>query len=266
MNKNFIIGRYVSGNSIIHQLDSRAKLLAGFCFIALLMLANSWQFYLIMILYTLLILKLTRISFVYYYKGLKPLIKLIIFTVMLQILFSGGGTIYFSFGPITISQLGISRSVVVFLRFVLSIVMMAAISLTTKPIDLIDAFELILSPLKIVKAPVQDLSLMLGIALRFVPTLIDEATRVMKAQQSRGVDFDEGNVSKRMKKLLPIFLPLYISSFYRAEELANTLDVRGYLGYKKRTKLRIQKWHCRDTVFLMSYLILTSLLVIFSRS
>jgi energy-coupling factor transport system permease protein len=262
MNGNFIIGRYIPGKSIVHRLDARAKLATGFYFFVILLMANNWQTYGALTMYTLLIIKLTRIPFRFFIKGVKPLIQLIIFTVVLQLLFSNGGAVYFQLGPLSITRNGILSGVSVFFRFTLTIFMSTAISLTTRPIDLTDAVESLLSPLKFFKVPVQDIALMLTIAMRFIPTLIDEATRIMKAQQSRGVEFGEGNLFEQMKKVIPVFLPLFISSFYRAEEMANALDVRGYQGNKKRTKLRIQKWRVRDTLYLLSYMCLTGVIIL----
>ena len=261
MNGKFMIGRYIPGNSIIHRLDSRAKLATGFYFIGLVMLANNWQTYLIFTLYTFIIIKLTGISLRIFLRGIKPLLNLIIFTVVLQLLFARGGAVYFELGPLVITSNGVLRGMAVFFRFTLTICMSTVVSLTTRPIDLTDAIESLLAPLKLFKVSVQDIALMLSIALRFIPTLMDEASRIMKAQQSRGVEFGEGNIFEQMRKLIPVFLPLFVGSFYRAEELANALDVRGYQGNRKRTKLRIQKWHGRDTVFLLSYICLTGIMI-----
>ena len=262
MSGKFIMGRYVPGNSIVHRLDSRAKLITGFYFIVLLMMAMTWQAYLALTIFTFIMIKLTGIPFLFFIKGVKPLLQLIVFTVVLQLIFSRGGPIYFQLGPLAITRNGIFGGMAVFFRFVLTILMSTVVSLTTRPIDLTDGIEFLLSPLKIFKVSVQDIALMLTIALRFIPTLMDEANRIMKAQQSRGVEFGEGNIFEQMKKIVPIFLPLFTSSFYRAEEMANALDVRGYQGNKKRTKLRIQKWKIKDTAFLLSYFCLTAIIFI----
>jgi len=262
MNK-FIIGRYMPGNSIVHRLDARVKLATGFYFIGVLMLVNHYQAYFILALYSLILVRLTGISLRFFLKGIKPLLQIIIFTVVLQLLFSRGGVVYFEFGPFVITRNGLLNGASVFFRFTLTTIMSTVISLTTRPIDLTDGIEFLLTPLKLLKISVQDIAIMLSIALRFIPTLIDEAARIMKAQQSRGVEFGEGNIFQQMRLLIPVFLPLFIGSFYRAEELANALDVRGYQGNKKRTKYRMQKWHSRDTLYLLSYLLLTNIVIYF---
>ena len=256
-----MIGRYVPGNSIIHKLDSRAKIATGFYFIIILMMTDTWQAYVALTAFTCLMIKLTGISFNYFIKGVKPLLQLIVFTVLLQLFFMRGGHVYFQLGPLIITRSGILGAIAVFFRFTLTIFMSTVISLTTRPLDLTDAIESLLAPLKLFKVSVQDIALMLSIALRFIPTLMDEANRIMKAQQSRGVEFGEGNLFEQMKKVIPIFLPLFISSFYRAEEMANALDVRGYQGNKRRTKFRIQKWKFQDTMLVVSYACLTLIII-----
>jgi len=259
-----VVGRYFPGNSVVHRLDPRAKLATGFGFIVVLMLTTNWLTYLVMVLFTAVLMKLSGVPWKIFKKGVRPLLVIIVFTSLLQLFFSGGGTVFFRWGLIRISQGGMIQALNVFLRFTLTIFMSITVSITTRPIEFTDAVESLLSPLRILKVPVQDIALMLLIALRFIPTLFDESQRIMKAQQSRGVEFGEGNIYQQMKSLIPVFLPLFVSSFYRAEEMANALDVRGYQGDKKRTKLRIREWKFRDTCYMMSFLLL-SLLVIGMR-
>ena len=258
MNKNVIIGRYFQGNSMIHKLDARAKLLMGFYYIVLVMFTHSLWMYGALILYVLLFIKLAGIPLGFFWKGLRPLTNIILFTAAIQIFFVSGGPVWLDWGPLRVTQHGLWMATTVFFRFALTIFMSTAISLTTRPIDFTDAVEYLLSPLKKVKVPVQDFALMLSIAMRFIPTLMDEANRIKKAQESRGVSFGEGNIFEQMKKLIPVFLPLFISSFFRAEELANALDVRGYQGANRRTKLRLQTWKLADTLFLTSCVLLTA--------
>lgn len=253
-----VIGRYFPGNSPIHRLDPRGKLATGFYFILLLMFTRYWLTYAIMGLFTLVIIALSGIPWRVFLKSVRPLLAIILFTSLLQLFFSGSGTVFFRFGPIRITQGGINQMLGVFLRFTLTIFMSVAVSMTTRPIEFTDALEYLFKPLRHLKVPVQDVALMITIALRFIPTLVDESQRIMKAQQSRGMEFGEGNIYKQMKSLIPVFLPLFVSSFYRAEEMANALDVRGYQGEKKRTRFRKRKWHVRDTVYVLSYVVLTA--------
>lgn len=246
----------------MHTLDAKAKSIAGFYFICIIFLANNWQTYAVLMLFTLATILLTRIPLRIFIKGLRPLMGLILFTVLFQVLFVRSGTIHFQWGPFTISHGGLVNGVFIFFRFLLMVVMTTVITLTTKPIDLMDAVEFLLGPLKVLKVPVQDIALMLSIALRFVPILMDEALRVMNAQRARGVEFGEGNIFQQMKSVVPVFLPLFIHSFHRAEELANAMDARCYQGGEGRTKLKVQKWHMRDTLFFIIYMLLTGLLVL----
>ena len=263
MVKNLSIGRYIETNSAIHKLDPRIKLLGVIAFVTLLVRTSSWQQYVALILYTFLIIFLTKIPLIIFLKGIRPLLRIIIFTAVLQILFTGGPDIYFQWGPFTISDSGIRGAGQVFIRFSLVLMMTSAIGLSTKPLDLTAGLEKLLTPFKIIGLKIQDLALMMSIALRFIPTLFDEANRLKKAQESRGVFFAEGNFFERMKKFLPLFIPVFVGSFYRAQELANALDVRGYMGKGKRTTFRIMRIRFQDFVFASSLITLVVIFFVF---
>ncbi|MDT1947848.1 energy-coupling factor transporter transmembrane protein EcfT [Carnobacterium divergens] len=256
-----IFGRYIPGDSIIHRLDPRAKLLASFYFIGIIFLANNWQTYLFLFAFTMATIALSKIKYKFFINGVKPLIWLILFTVVLQVLFSRGGEVYFEWGPIVISQFGLLNGVFIFCRFVLIIFMSTLLTLTTAPLALTDAIEFLLRPLNVVKFPVHEIALMLSIALRFVPTLMDETEKIMNAQRARGVDFGEGNVFQQMKSIVPLLVPLFVSSFNRAEELATAMEARGYQGGEGRTKYRLLKWKRNDTLVILVYAVVTVLLV-----
>lgn len=262
MMDKLIFGRYIPGDSWVHKLDPRAKLVASMYFIGIIFLANNWQTYLFLFLFTLFVIRLSNIKLSFFINGVKPLIWLIIFTVILQVLFTGGGTIYFSFGPIVISQLGLLNGAFIFCRFVLIIFMSTLLTLTTMPLSLTDAIEYLLRPLAIVKVPVYEIALMLSIALRFVPTLMDETEKIMNAQRARGVDFGEGNIFQQMKAIVPILIPLFVSSFNRAEELATAMEARGYKGGEGRTKYRQLEWQSRDNIVIAGYTIVTIVLMV----
>ncbi|SER82949.1 energy-coupling factor transport system permease protein [Isobaculum melis] len=252
-----ILGRYIPGDSIVHQLDPRVKLLGSIYFIFLLFFANNWQSYLFLAVFILVAIKLSKISLGFFLRGLKPLLWLIIFTVSLQLLFSRGGEIYFSFGPIAISQFGLINAALIFCRFVFIIFMSTLLTLTTIPLELTDAIEFILSPFKYVKLPVHEIALMISIALRFVPTLMDETTKIMNAQRARGVEFGEGNLFQQMKSIIPLLIPLFVSSFNRAEELATAMEARGYRGGEGRTKYRVLNWEVTDTMAVIVFAFVT---------
>ena len=260
MNK-LLLGRYIPGDSIVHQLDPRTKLLTSFYFIGIIFLCNNWQSYLMMFAFTLVAIFVSKINIAFFLRGVKPLIWLILFTVALQILFTGGEGTYFSWGIINISRFGIINGVFIFCRFVLIIFMSTLLTLTTPPLALADAIETLLRPLEKIKFPAHEVSLMLSIALRFVPTLMDETEKIMNAQRARGVDFGEGNLMQKMKAIVPLLIPLFVSSFNRAEDLATAMESRGYKGGDGRSKYRILKWETRDTLTLFVFAILTIALV-----
>ncbi|GAA0360364.1 energy-coupling factor transporter transmembrane protein EcfT [Alkalibacterium iburiense] len=262
MMEKLIFGRYIPGNSFIHQLDPRAKLLGAIWFIVIIFLANNWLTYVALILFVLLAVKLSEISPRFFINGVKPLIWLILFTVILQVLFTSGQTIWFRFGPVVISQEGVLNGVFIFFRFVLIIFMSTILTLTTMPLSLTDAIEYLLRPLNAIKVPVHEIALMLSIALRFVPTLMDETEKIMNAQRARGIDFGEGNIYQQMKAIVPLLIPLFVSSFNRAEELATAMEARGYQGGEGRTKYRQLDWVSRDTTVMVAFALLTGVLYI----
>ncbi|ALV22243.1 energy-coupling factor transporter transmembrane component T family protein [Carnobacterium antarcticum] len=261
MMDKLIFGRYIPGDSWIHKLDPRAKLMGSMFFIGIIFLANNWQTYFLLFLFTMFVIQLSKIKLSFFINGVKPLIWLILFTVILQVLFTGGGTVYFSWGPIVVSQEGLLNGIFIFCRFVLIIFMSTLLTLTTMPLSLTDAIEYLLRPLVFLKVPVYEIALMLSIALRFVPTLMDETEKIMNAQRARGVDFGEGNVFQQMKAIVPLLIPLFVSSFNRAEELATAMEARGYQGGEGRTKYRQLKWASRDNLVIIGYGLLTVALV-----
>src|SRR5699024_8216101 len=261
MNK-LLLGRYINGNSLIHRMDPRSKLALSFYFIGIIFLANNWQTYLLLIAFTFLGVLLSKIKLSFFIRGIIPLVWLILFTVLLQIFFTNGGHVFWHWGPFTLSKYGLVNGDYVFFRFVLIIVMFTLLTLTTSPLEISDAMELLLKPLKYLKVPVYEISLMLSIALRFVPTLMDETAKIMNAQRSRGVNFGEGSLVEQVKAVIPILIPLFVSSFNRAEDLATAMEARGYKGGEGRTKFRVHVWKLRDTMTIIAFAVLTIALII----
>lgn len=264
MNK-LIFGRYIPGDSLIHRLDPRAKLVASFYFIGIIFLANNWQSYLFLGAFTMFAVFLSKINLNFFLKGVRPLIWLIIFTVALQMLFTRGGTLYWSWCVFSLSSYGIQNGLFIFCRFVLIIFMSTLLTLTTPPLSMSDAIESLLNPLKRFHLPVHEIALMLSIALRFVPTLMDETEKIMNAQRARGVDFSDGNLIQKVKAIVPLLIPLFVSSFNRAEDLATAMEARGYRGGEGRSKYRKLKWASRDTIVLVVFALATVILI-FLRS
>jgi Cobalt transport protein. len=262
MNK-LLLGRYVPGQSLLHRLDARAKLIAGFSFIFILFIAVNWQAYVFLWVFTFFIMSLTGISFRTFVRGVKPLIWLILFTVCLQILFTSGGTSYFEWGPINISEFGLMNGFFIFSRFVMLVLVSTAITLTTQPIDMADAIRRLLKPLRAIHVPVEDITIMMTIALRFIPNIFDETQKIIDAQKARGATIGEGNVFQQMKALVPIFLPLFVSTLNRAEETAKALEVKGYHSQSERSSFRESRWKARDTWCLISMGLVAGILTLF---
>lgn len=259
MKQKLIIGRYLPYDSFVHRLDPRSKLLATILFIVIIFFANNWQSYLILSIVVGLGIFLSKVPVDYFIKGVRPMLVLFIFTALLQILVTPGRTTYFSVWFIHISQEGILNGIYIFLRFVLIIFMSILLTLTTEALRLTDAIDYFITPLKKMNFPVHDLALMLSIGLRFVPTLMDEAEKIMNAQRARGMDFNEGNWLDRIKNIVPLLVPLFNSSYDRAFDLATAMEARDYRGGKGRTKYRKLTWRIWDSVvilFLLGILLL----------
>lgn len=241
-----ILGQYVPGDSFIHKLDPRTKLISSVWFIMLIFLASGFWSYGILIALVLTAAYISEIPLSYYINGLKPLTFLILITVFFQLMFSQGDTVLFELGWIQITQEGLINALKIIIRFVLIVSMSTILTLTTTPLEIADGIESLLHPLKRFKVPVQEIALVLSIALRFVPTLMQETEKIMDAQKARGVDFNVGNLLERMKKIVPLLIPLFISSIDRADQLAVAMTSRGYRGGDHRTKLRQLLWTNRD--------------------
>ncbi|PWF99952.1 energy-coupling factor transporter transmembrane component T family protein [Levilactobacillus bambusae] len=248
MNK-LIFGRYLPMNSWVHRLDPRDKLTLSFFFFILVFMANNWETYLLLSIVTLFSIWMSKIPWHFFFRGIRPLIWLIIFTVLLQLFFSPAGShVYWQWGPFLITQFGIVNSAYVFMRFLLIIAMSTLLTLTTQPLDLANGIESLMAPLKIVHFPVETTAMMLSIALRFVPTLMDETETIMNAQRARGVDFGSGSIMKQIKTVIPLLVPLFVSAFNHAEDLSVAMEARGYQPDTPRTHYRQLVWHRQDTI------------------
>lgn len=259
---SMLMGRYIPGNSILHRADPRSKLLVMIAFIFVIFLANDWMGYLLLLIYTFLGVLLSKISISYFLRGLRPMIGLILFTVIFQMLFTPGQDVIFHFWIINISVQSLVNAVYIFFRFVLIIFMSTILTLTTPPLTLADGIETGLAPLKKLHFPVHELGLMLSISLRFIPTLMDDTTMIMNAQKARGMDFGEGNLIQKVKSVIPILIPLFVSSFRRADDLAIAMESRGYQGGDGRTKYRQLKWRAADSWLVVSIFGAAALLIL----
>ena len=237
MLNDITIGQYYPAKSVIHKLDARVKLIATFIFMISLFIINKFWPYAIVLVALMGVIKLSNIPTKFILKGLKPLKWIIIFTFVINVFFLPGDPIW-SFGFIKITQQGISQSIFMALRLIFLVVGTSLLTLTTSPIELTDGIEKLLNPFRKVGLPVHELAMMMTIALRFIPTLLDETDKIMKAQMSRGADFESKNLISRAKNLVPLLVPLFVSAFRRAEELSMAMEARCYRGGYNRTKMR----------------------------
>lgn len=263
MISDITLGQFFPGYSPLHRLDPRTKILVALSFIVGVFVANNLIAFLLLTLVTLFLIQISRISFRVILKGIKPVIIILIFTAILNIfLTSGTGEPLAAFAFIKIYKEGIIRAVFMALRVILLIVGTSVLlTYTTSPIALTDGIESLLSPLKKIKVPVHVFAMMMSIALRFIPTLIEETEKIMNAQKSRGADFSSGNLVKRAKALIPILVPLFVSSFKRAEELATAMECRCYRGDNNRTKYVKLTYRARDFVAMLLFALLLGSLI-----
>lgn len=262
MMEKMIFGRYIPVDSPLHKMDPRAKLLTIIIFIAVVFLADNTLTYGLLAIFTLAAIWLSNIPIKFLFNGLKFLFWIILFTFFLHIFFTKEGDLLYKFGFIEIYQGGLRQGIFISLRFFFLLLVTSLLTLTTTPIEITDGIESLLKPLKKVGFPVHELSLMISIALRFIPTLMDETDKIMKAQMARGVDFSEGTIKQRSKAVVPLLIPLFINAFKRAEELATAMEARGYRGGEGRTKYRLLKWGMIDNIAILTLFILTILLLL----
>ncbi|MDO4679810.1 MAG: energy-coupling factor transporter transmembrane protein EcfT [Aerococcus sp.] len=249
MANQLILGRYLPGDSLIHRLDPRMKIIAMFFLLAIIFFANNWWTYLLLFAFVMVAILQTGISVKIFIRGLRPMLFLIVLTVLLQLFFTKQGAVIFEIGPIALTEGGLVNAFFILMRFVFIIFISTILTLTTSPLDITNAIESLFSPLKNI-LPIHEMALMLSIALRFVPTLLDETDTIMDAQRARGVDFSEGNLMQRAQSFLPILIPLFISAFDRAYDLSTAMEARGYHGSDGRTKYRLLHWQTSDTLML----------------
>lgn len=229
MLKDITLGQYFPGDTVAHRLDPRTKLLLVIVYIVGLFNAVGWWSYVFVVIITGLCMAVSKIRPAAAFKGLKPVIFIIILTALLNIFYTKGTPIIEGW---IITWEGIAKAVMMSVRIILLIVGTFLLTYTTSPIALTDGLEILLNPLKKIKVPVHEMSMMMSMALRFIPTLIEETDKIMSAQKARGADFETGNLMQRAKALLPILVPLFVSSFRRADELAVAMESRCYHGGK----------------------------------
>ena len=266
MLKDITIGQYLPGESFIHKLDPRTKILISLIFIICLFIVNKFIGYTLVVGFLLAVILVAKIPFRFIVKGLKPIFLLVVFTAVLNIFMIKGtpDTLLYKIGFLSIYVEGVKTAAFMAIRLILLIIGTSILTLTTSPIELTDGIEKLLRPIG--KEISHELAMMMTIALRFIPTLIDETDKIMKAQKARGADFESGGIIQKAKSLVPLLVPLFISSFRRADELAMAMEARGYRGGAGRTRMKVLKFTSKDTVaFIVATLIIVwSLVVRFS--
>ena len=263
MLKDITLGQYFPGNTPAHKLDPRTKILMVVLYIVALFCAQGILTYAIMGLCLALCVRISKVGVKQLVKGLKPVLFIILFTGILNLFFTPGERYLVEWGFLRISDTGLKNAIFMVLRIMLLIMGTFLMTYTTSPISLTDGLERLLGGLKKVHVPVHELAMMMSIALRFIPTLIEETDKIMCAQRARGADFDSGNLIQKAKAMIPILVPLFISAFRRADELATAMECRCYHGGEGRTKLHVLKYESRDYVALvLGVLVLAAVIVL----
>ncbi len=241
MIRDITIGQYYPADSPIHKIDARVKIVITLLYILSLFIIESFIGYAFVIASLAVIIKMSKVPFKFMVKGLKSLIFIIVFTAIINLFVTKGETPLFTVWRFTVTLEGVYFAIKMCLRIVLLIIGSSILTLTTTPIKLTDGIESLLKPLSKVGVPAHDIAMMMTIALRFIPTLLDETDKIIKAQQARGADFDTGNLVNKAKALVPILVPLFISAFRRADELAMAMEARCYAGGGQRTRMNVMK-------------------------
>ena len=258
MLKDITLGQFFPGNSVVHRLDPRTKLLMLIVYIVALFCAVSWISYAVIFLFLATTIAISTIPLKSILRGMKPLVFILIFTGILNIFFTSGEHLLVSFWGINIYAEGLIRAFFMMIRILMLITGTFLLTYTTSPISLTDGLESLLSPLKAIRLPVHELAMMMCIALRFIPTLIEETDKIMSAQKARGADFETGGLIQKVKALVPILVPLFISAFRRADELATAMECRCYQGGEGRSKMKILRFHRSDYLTLLLGICLTT--------
>ena len=261
MLKDITLGQYFPGDTIIHRLDPRTKLIWVVIFIAALFTARDYVSYALMIAVTVGLVAVSGVRPRNLLRGMKPLIFIICFTGILNLFYTRGGTTLFEWWIFTVTTAGIKRAVLMVIRIMMLICGTLLLTYTTSPMALTDGFEILLGPLKKLHVPIHEMSMMMSMALRFIPTLIEETDKIMSAQRARGADFDTGRLLERAKAMLPLLVPLFVSAFRRADELAVAMESRCYHGGEGRTRMKQLRLVRRDYLALLAGAVLLAAVI-----
>ena len=256
------IGQYIPGNSILHRSDPRTKLVLTVLYMVAVMFIDTFIGYGVAFVFLIVAIIASRVPVKMVLKSLKPLIFIIAFTVVLNVLFQKGEQLIFSLGFINIYMEGILFAVKMAFRILILVAGASLLTFTTSSISLTDGLERLMSPLTVIRFPAHDIAMMMSIALRFIPTFSEETDRIMKAQSSRGAEFDTGSIMKKIKSFIPVIIPLIISAFRRAEDLAVAMESRCYRGGKGRTRYRVLKFSWCDALVAGSVIVFAVVVIV----
>ncbi len=245
MLRDITIGQYYSADSVLHRMDPRTKLLGTLVYLVSLFLFDSLPVYALAAAFLLFVILLSRVPFSYMVKGLKPIMFFLVFTIVMN-MFLVKGEVIWTFWKLQVTREGLRQSFFMAARLIMLILGSNLMTLTTTPTRLTNAMEAVMKPLRLIKVPVHEIAMMMSIALRFIPILLDETDKIMKAQMARGADFESGNLFKKAKSMIPVLVPLFISAFRRANDLAMAMEARCYHGGKGRTQMKPLKYAVRD--------------------
>lgn len=255
MIRDITIGQYYPSDSVIHRLDPRVKLIGTLLFIISLFIFRNFTGYIVVALFLGIIIKISKVPFKFIVRGLKAIVFLLIFTAGFNLFLTPGGDVVFKMGFIRVTTEGVKTAGFMGLRLIFLILGSSLMTFTTTPNQLTDGIERVLGPLKIIKIPVHEIAMMMSIALRFIPILLEETDKIMKAQMARGADFESGNIIKKAKNLVPLLVPLFVSAFRRANDLAMAMEARCYHGGKGRTCMKPLKYRQRDVMAYLTFVL-----------
>jgi len=257
MSSGVLMGQYYPAESPIHAMDPRAKIMIAVIFMVVLFVGNNFYAFIVMGAFAFLAAAMSKVPPTLLLRGLRPIAFIMVFTLVLHLFLTPGPAI-FKIGPVTATWSGLVQGLFIGVRLVILIMFTSLLTLTTSPIELTDGIEDLLKPFTRLGVPAHELAMMMTIALRFIPTLLEEAERIMKAQMARGADFESGNMVKRAKSLVPLLVPLFVSAFRRADDLAMAMEARCYRGGEGRTRMRQFRLHTRDYLAFGMVLIVTA--------
>ena len=257
MTANISLGQYLPGNSVVHRLDPRTKIFLMAVYIAIVFVVKTLPVFLLPIVLLVAIFLFAQVPASYFFSALKPMKWLLVFMFVINLFATQGETVWFEWKFIRLTQEAVEQAGFLTLRLILLVAGTSILTLTTSPIALTDGLEKLMAPLRKLRFPAHELAMMMTIALRFIPTLMEETDRIQKAQMARGADFESGNIFQRAKSMIPVLVPLFVSAFRRADELAMAMESRCYHGGEGRTRMRELHFHARDliaTLFLSAIL------------